>query len=79
MFIFNSSLVIEINPALVKVWFLIFYYPIRVMVISLNNNNSNIFMQDCCFSFKKKTAINVGPIAFYNCGCAINKERGFLQ
>ena len=26
-----------------------------------NNNNLNIFMQDCCFSFKKKTAINAGP------------------
>ena len=22
----------------------------------------NIFMQDCCFSFKKKTAINAGPV-----------------
>ena len=29
-----------------------------------NNNNLNIFMQDCCFSFKKKkTAINAGPEA----------------
>ena len=27
-----------------------------------NNNNLNIFMQDCCFSFKKKTAINAGPV-----------------
>ena len=27
-----------------------------------NNNNSNIFMQDCRFSFKKKTAINAGPV-----------------
>ena len=27
-----------------------------------NNNNANIFMQDCCFSFKKKTAINEGPV-----------------
>ena len=26
-----------------------------------NNNNLNIFMQDCCFSFRKKTAINAGP------------------
>lgn len=34
-FIFNFSLVTDINPALVKVWFLIFDYPIRVIVISL--------------------------------------------
>ena len=27
-----------------------------------NNNNLNIFIQDCCFSFKKKTAINAGPV-----------------
>ena len=27
-----------------------------------NNNNLNIFMQDCCSSFKKKTAINAGPV-----------------
>ena len=27
-----------------------------------NNNNLNIFMQDCCFSFRKKTAINAGPV-----------------
>ena len=27
-----------------------------------NNNNLNIFMQDCCFRFKKKTAINAGPV-----------------
>ena len=28
-----------------------------------NNNNANIFMQDFCFSFrKKKTAINAGPV-----------------
>ena len=26
------------------------------------NDNTNIFMQDCCFSFKKKTAINAGPV-----------------
>ena len=25
-------------------------------------NDLNIFMQDCCFSFKKKTAINAGPV-----------------
>ena len=30
--------------------------------INNNNNNLNIFMQDCCFSFKKKTAINAGPV-----------------
>ena len=52
-FIFNFSLVTDINPALVKVWFLIFDYPIRVIVIFL-------------------------AIAFYNYGCAINKERVFF-
>ena len=31
-------------------------------LIIINNNNLNIFMQDCCFSFKKKTAINAGPV-----------------
>ena len=30
--------------------------------INNNNNNLNIFMQDCCFSFRKKTAINAGPV-----------------
>ena len=36
MFHFNFSLlVIDIDPALVKVWFLIFAYPIRVTVIFL--------------------------------------------
>ena len=53
-FIFNFSLVIDINPALDKIWFLIFDYPIRVIVISL-------------------------AIAFYNDGCAINKERVFYS
>ena len=28
-----------------------------------NNNNLNIFIQDCCISFKKKlAAINAGPV-----------------
>lgn len=26
------------------------------------NNNLNIFIQDCCFSLGKKTAINAGPV-----------------
>ena len=35
-FISSFSLVTDINPALVKVWFLIFDYPIRVIVIFLS-------------------------------------------
>lgn len=27
-----------------------------------DNNNLNIFIQDCYISFKKKTAINAGPV-----------------
>ena len=34
----------------------------RIVDSNNNNNNLNIFMQDCCFSFKKKTAINAGPV-----------------
>ena len=30
-----------------------------------NNNNLNILMQDCCISFKKKTAINAGPVKIF--------------
>ena len=34
----------------------------EIFLYNNNNNNLNIFMQDCCFSFKKKTAINAGPV-----------------
>ena len=60
-FISIFSLVTDINPALVKVWFLIFDYPIRVIVISL----AIAFYSYGCAIKKERGFLTVEPCLEY--------------